>query len=94
MLHRSCRLAHKWSGGTLPNPAADADLPIWRLDERRPDVRAPEVHEVRKLLATAEAEDLRFGCFLRLLATTGMREERLVPSAGPTSTSSPLGPRR
>ena len=25
VLRRSCRLAHKWSGGVLPNPAADAD---------------------------------------------------------------------
>jgi integrase len=73
VLHRACRLAHKWSGGTLPNPVADADLPVWRLDERRADVRAPEVHEVLKLLATAEADDPRFGCFLRVLAATGMR---------------------
>jgi integrase len=73
VLHRSCRLAHKWSGGTLPNPAADADLPVWRLEERRPDVRASEVGEVLKLLATAEAEDPRLGCFLRVLAATGMR---------------------
>jgi integrase len=73
VLHRSCRLAQKWSGGTLPNPAADADLPVWRLDERRPEVRAPEVHEVLALLAAAEAEDPRLSCFLRVLAATGMR---------------------
>jgi integrase len=73
VLHRACRLAQKWSGGTLSNPAADADLPVWRLIERRPEVRAPEVHEVLKLLATAETEDARFACFLRVLAATGMR---------------------
>ncbi|MDQ2729747.1 MAG: site-specific integrase [Actinomycetota bacterium] len=74
VLHRSFRLARKWSGGTLPNPAADADLPTWGLDERRPEVRAPEAEEVRRLLATAaEHEDPRFACFLRVLAATGMR---------------------
>lgn len=74
VLHRACRLARKWSGGTLPNPAADADLPVWSLDERRPAVRAPEVDEVRQLLAVAaEEDDPRFGCFLRILAATGMR---------------------
>jgi integrase len=73
VLHRSCRLAHKWSGGVLPNPAADADLPTWRLEERRAEVRAPEASEVQALLAAADAEDLRFGVFLRVLAATGMR---------------------
>ena len=74
VLHRSCRLARKWSGGTLPNPAADADLPVWSLDERRAPVRAPELDEVRRLLSVAaEGDDPRFGCFLRVLAATGMR---------------------
>ncbi len=73
VLHRSCRLARKWSGGTLPNPAADADLPTWGLDERRADVRSPDVEEVQRLLATAAEDDPRFACFLRVLAATGMR---------------------
>lgn len=73
VLHRSCRLARKWSGGTLPNPAADADLPTWGLDERRPEVRAPGIEEVHRLLATAAEDDPRFACFLRVLAATGMR---------------------
>jgi len=73
VLHRSCRLSHKWSGGALPNPAADADLPTWRLEERRAEARPPEVHEVQALLAAADAEDLRVGVSLRLLAATGMR---------------------
>lgn len=73
VLHRACRLARKWSGGTLPNPSADADLPTWRLEERRGAVRAPEPEEVRALLGAAEAEDLRFHAFLQLLAATGMR---------------------
>ena len=58
VLHRSCRLAHKWSGPTLPNPAVDADLPTWSLNERRPEVRAPEADEVRRLLPHAEAVDV------------------------------------
>ncbi len=73
VLHRTCRLARKWSGGVLPNPAADADLPVWRLDERRAEVRAPESQEVQALLAAAEVDDLRVGVFLRVLAATGMR---------------------
>lgn len=73
VLHRSLRLAQKWSGGALHNPAADADLPAWRLEERRDEVRAPEVAEVRTLIAAAEVVDIRFGVFLRLLAATGMR---------------------
>jgi integrase len=73
VLHRSCRLAQKWSGGRLQNPAADADLPAWRLEERREAVRSPEVAEVRALISAAEEEDVRFGVFLRLLAATGMR---------------------
>lgn len=73
VLHRACRLARRWSGNTLPNPFADAELPTWRLEERRAAVRAPEADEVRALIAAAEAEDLRVGVFVRLLAATGMR---------------------
>lgn len=73
ILHRSCRLAHKWSGGTLPNPAADAELPVWKLVERRDEVRAPEVEEVVRLVHAARDDDPRFGCFVLLLAATGMR---------------------
>ncbi|MGH9089152.1 MAG: tyrosine-type recombinase/integrase [Acidimicrobiales bacterium] len=72
VLHRACRLARKWSGGTLPNPAADADLPTWRLDERRGEVRAPEPEEVRRLLAAAEGKDPRLHAFLHVLASTGI----------------------
>jgi integrase len=73
VLHRACRLVRKWSGGVLPNPAADADLPVWRLEERRADVRAPSAEEVRALISAAEADDMRVGAFLRVLAATGMR---------------------
>lgn len=74
VLHRACRLARKWSGGTLDNPVADSDLPVWKLEERRVAVRAPSTEEVRRLLSAASFEgDPRFACFLRVMAATGMR---------------------
>jgi integrase len=73
VLHRAGRLAQKWSDGTLHNPAAGADLPVWRLEERRDAVRAPEPAEVRALIAAAEEDCVRLGAFMRLLAATGMR---------------------
>jgi hypothetical protein len=33
VLHRSCRLARKWSGGLLPDPITDAELPVYTLTE-------------------------------------------------------------
>ena len=71
MLHRACRLARKWSGGTLPNPIADTELPAWTLAERV-EVRTPTVDEVVALLRAA-ADDVRFAVLLRLVAATGMR---------------------
>jgi len=73
VLHRACRLAQKWSGGSLHNPAADADLPVWRLEEKREGVRAPSLGEVRALIQAAMAAEIRFGTLVRLLAATGMR---------------------
>ncbi len=73
VLHRACRLARKWSAGALPNPAADADLPVWRLEEQPEPVRAPTPAEVRTLIAAAEAEDVRIATFVQVLAATGMR---------------------
>lgn len=72
ILHRACRLAKKWSGGSLANPVADTELPAWSLDEKA-DVRAPDVSEVRALIAAAEAEEVGLAAFFRLLAATGMR---------------------
>ena len=40
ILHRSCRLARKWSGNVLPNPVADTELPKWNGSESREPVRA------------------------------------------------------
>ncbi len=68
VLYRACRLARRWSANTLPSPFADAELPTWRLAERRDAVRSPSIEEVRALIAAAEAEDLRVGTFIRLLA--------------------------
>lgn len=73
VLHRACRLAARWSGGTLSNPVADTELPIWTIDERREPVRAPTADEVRRLLAAAVAWDSRFAVFVRVMAATGMR---------------------
>ncbi|MGH9063685.1 MAG: tyrosine-type recombinase/integrase [Acidimicrobiales bacterium] len=73
LLHRSCRLARKWSGNTLPNPVNGAELPLWRPHERRADVRAPEIAEVRALLDTARFADPRVAALIRVVAATGMR---------------------
>lgn len=35
MLHRACRLARKWSNGSLLNPVADTELPEWSYREQR-----------------------------------------------------------
>jgi integrase len=72
MMHRACRLARKWSGGVLPNPIADTELPIWALDEQG-EVRAPTVEEVRALIATAQKADVSFAAVVRVVAATGMR---------------------
>ena len=74
VLHRSCRLARKWSGNTLPNPITDTELPEWSLAESGPAVRSPTPDEVRRLLAVSRDEDdARVGPFVRLVAATGMR---------------------
>ena len=72
LMHRACRLARKWSGGVLPNPIADTELPTWALDERD-EVRAPTLEEVRTLIAAANKLDPSFAAVLRLVAATGMR---------------------
>ena len=72
VMHRACRLARKWSGGALPNPIADTELPTWALSERD-EVRAPSLDEVRTLIATADTFDPSFAAVLRLVAATGMR---------------------
>lgn len=73
LLHRSCRLARKWSGNALPNPITDTELPAWSAAERSQPVRAPEASEVLALLEAASDADLRVATFVRLVAATGMR---------------------
>ncbi len=73
LLHRSCRLARKWSGNQLHNPVTDAELPAFGLDERPEPVRAPSGDEVRALLAAAGSMDVWLSALLRLVAVTGVR---------------------
>ncbi|HXY44631.1 MAG TPA: site-specific integrase [Acidimicrobiales bacterium] len=73
MLNRACRLARKWSGGALPNPVAESELPTWSLHEKGEPVRSPTLEEVRRLLAEAVSYDLRLAVLLRLVAATGAR---------------------
>ncbi|MGH9074315.1 MAG: tyrosine-type recombinase/integrase, partial [Acidimicrobiales bacterium] len=73
VLHRSCRLARKWSSGTLPNPINGTELPEWSLAETAPEVRSPTAEEVRRLLSAAREVDPRLSAFVRLVAATGVR---------------------
>ena len=73
LLHRSCRLARKWSGNTLANPITDTELPAWSPADRPRPVRAPEPAEVLALLRAAAEGDHRVAAFVRLVAATGMR---------------------
>ena len=73
VLHRSCRLARKWSGNTLPNPITDTELPSFDLASAPAPVRAPTAQEVRAILTAAEELDVRYGVCLRLVAASGIR---------------------
>jgi integrase len=73
LINRACRLARKWSGGVLPNPVAETELPAWGLHESAEPVRAPSLDEVQALLAAARAYDPRFAALLRLVAASGAR---------------------
>jgi integrase len=73
MMNRACRLARKWSGGVLPNPVAESELPPWSLREKGDAVRSPTVDEVLQLLSEAVRYDVRLGVLLRLVAATGAR---------------------
>ena len=73
VLHRSCRLARKWSGNALPNPVADTELPSWGLDDLGTPVRAPTLQELRALLVAAADLDARYAACLRVMAATGIR---------------------
>ena len=86
VIGRACRLAAKWSGGTLTNPVADTELPSWPMSEQPDPVRAPQVAEVQALIRAAVDFDERFGAFVHLAAATGMRRGEACACAGPTST--------
>ncbi|MCL5076939.1 MAG: site-specific integrase [Actinobacteria bacterium] len=72
ILHKAARLAGKWSGGSIPNPLALADLPKPLLQTEA--VRAPTLEEVKTILECAESgSDVRVAAMIRVMATTGMR---------------------
>jgi integrase len=73
VLHRSCRLARKWSGNTLPNPVTDTELPNWSAAERPAPVRAPSLAEVLAILRATTDLDIRYRAGLQVVAATGMR---------------------
>jgi len=72
ILNRTCRLARRWSGGVLPNPVAETELPNWSMDADRV-VRAPEATEVAALLRACAEEDQRVAAFVRVVTATGVR---------------------
>ncbi|HZU79263.1 MAG TPA: site-specific integrase, partial [Acidimicrobiales bacterium] len=75
VLNRACRLARKWSDGSLHNPVADSDLPRWKPSDgaKKEPVRSPTQDEVGSLLRSAEDEDLRIQAYMRAVAASGMR---------------------
>ncbi|MDA8367082.1 MAG: site-specific integrase [Actinomycetota bacterium] len=73
VMHRACRLARKWSGNQLHNPVTDTELPGWGLAGAPKPVRAPNIEELRLLLAAAAELDPRYAVALRVVAASGMR---------------------
>ncbi len=73
ILHRSCRLARKWSGNVLPNPVSGTEMPDWAFREQNEAVRAPSTNEVRSLLIASMAFGNRLHSFIAVVASTGMR---------------------
>jgi len=77
ILHKSARLAGKWSGGVIPNPVSLADLPKSSL--KPAPVRSPTLEEVRTILQTAEkTSNIQIAVMIRLIAATGMRRGEAV----------------
>ncbi len=72
MLGRACRLARKWSGSTLPNPIADAEMPSYGVTDREL-VRAPSIAGVKALIQRLHEFDPRIAAFIRVILATGMR---------------------
>ena len=72
ILNRACRLARKWSGGVLPNPVADSELPNWSIADENP-VRSPSLEEVQRLISASSQIDPRMATMVRLVIATGMR---------------------
>ena len=72
VLGRACRLTRKWSGGVLPNPVADSELPNWSISDENP-VRSPSLEEVQRLISASSQIDPRMATMVRLVIATGMR---------------------
>ena len=72
VLNRTCHLAKRWSGGVLPNPVAETELPSWSMDAARV-VRAPDATEIASLLRACAGEDACVAAFVRFLTATGVR---------------------
>ena len=81
ILNRTCRLVRRWSGGVLPNPVAETELPSWSMDADRV-VRAPEATEVAALLRACADEDPRVAAFVRVVRATGTRSRLLCLQIG------------
>lgn len=73
ILHRSCRLARKWSGNVLPNPVSGTEMPDWLLLEQPDAVRAPSTEEVQALFRASKALGTRIHGFVAVVISTGMR---------------------
>lgn len=72
IIRKACRLARKWSGGKLPNPAVDTELPKWSGPPKTKP-RPPTSDEAGRMLAEAESEDIRLAVYVRFAAATGAR---------------------
>jgi len=73
ILHRACRLARKWSGNVLANPASGTEMPDWVLHEQPAAVRSPSTKEVQLLFAASKTFGPRLHGFIAVVASTGMR---------------------
>lgn len=72
VLNRTCRLAKRWSGGGLPNPVAETELPSWPMDAECVGT-APEATEVAALLRACADENPRVAVFVRAVTATRVR---------------------
>ena len=70
ILHRSCRLARKWSGNELANPVADTELPEWKL------------HEHVRFLGQADSSVCSEGAAISRRSGSSPARRRSTPASG------------